>query len=956
MSGAPSPDVTGESPLERVLEVLRELALELGGPRALRAVSPTASLEREVGLGSLERVEFLLRLEAAFGRELPDRFLLLDTAREITQAIIESGTAAPLRAALPAAALPAASQAPTDIATVDEALWRRALADCDRPHVYLYEPERRVEEISYGRLWAEAASVAGGLSERGVERGETVALMLPTGMDFLRSFQGILVARAVPVPLYPPARLDRLEEYLARQAGILANAGARYLITIPEVMPVVHVLRQAVPSLEEVTTAGELSRLGRPASRPMGSASDAALIQYTSGSTGNPKGVLLTHANLLANIRAVIAGMDLRPTDVGVSWLPLYHDMGLIGAWLLCLYYGIPLALLSPLAFLTRPERWLWAIHERRATLSGAPNFAYELCVKKVSDKDIEGLDLSSWRCAFNGSEPVSPDTMDRFARRFERYGFRREAFVPVYGLAECTVGLCIPPLGRDPLVDRVAREAFESHGRAEPAAPGDRSPLRFPSVGSPLPGHEVRIVDESGEDVPDRVVGRLVFRGPSAMSGYFRNPEATAAITLPEGWLDSGDLAYKSGAELYITGRRKDLIIKGGRNLVAEEIEEVAGSVEGIRKGCVAAFGVADPALGTEALVVVAETRIIDPEELSRLEGAVIARVAADTGIPPDRVVLLAPGSVAKTPSGKLRRGRTKELYLAGRLGAKRRITLGRRLALLRGAALGPLRSWLARARRALYLTYLGIVSLVVLIPLLLVTWALVAALPSRRGTFTLGRFGSRLILRLVGCRLSVEGLEELRRRGPFILVANHASYVDSLALVALVPLDFVFVAKREVLSWPVVGTFVRKQRHPTVDRWDPKQSVADAQAVSRVIRGGTSVLYFPEGTFTAATGLRPFRLGAFEAAAATGTPVVPVALRGTRRVLRDGVWLPRPGPIGVWIGSALVPASTAWRDVLELRDRAADVIAAHCNEPRLDLVAGGPVRAWAKAAAPGS
>src|SRR3990172_4688508 len=389
MSGPCFPDATCESHLERVLETLRPLALELGGPRALRAVAPTASLEREVGLGSLERVQLLLRLETAFGREPPHSFLLLDTPREIAEALAET-VATPPRGALRAAALPslpalpAASEAPEDAATIHEALWRRALADCDRPHVYLYEPDGRVGEMSYGRLWEEAARVAAGLGERGVERGEPVALMLPTGMDFLRSFQGILVAGAVPVPLYPPVRLDRLEEYLVRQAGILANARARYLITIPEVMPVAHVLRKAVPALREIVTADELARRGRPGGRATGATGDAALIQYTSGSTGNPNGVLLTHANLLANIRAMAVGVELKPTDVVVSWLPLYHDMGLIASWLWCLYHGVPIALMSPLSFLARPERWLWAIHERRATLSPAPNFAYELCVRKI--------------------------------------------------------------------------------------------------------------------------------------------------------------------------------------------------------------------------------------------------------------------------------------------------------------------------------------------------------------------------------------------------------------------------------------------------------------------------------------------------------------------------------------------------------------------------------------------
>lgn len=927
-----------------VLRVVRDLALELGGPRALRAVSPTASLERDIGLGSLDRVELLLRLESEFDRELGDRFLLMDSAAEIARGILESSGERPLHLIGRAAALPAASTIGVDAATLHEALWRRAMHEPNRPHVFLRGDEGRDEEITYGLLWERAAAVAGGLRERGIRKGQTVALMFPTGLDFLRCFQGILIAGAIPVPLYPPVRLDRLEEYLLRQRGILANAGARLLITIPQALPVARVLRRAVPSLVDITTPDILARSGTPATSAEGLAGDPALIQYTSGSTGSPKGVLLTHANLMANIRAIAAGLMLQPTDVGVSWLPLYHDMGLIGTWLCAMVQGIPIALQSPLSFLARPERWLWTIHQRRATLSAAPNFAYELCVRKIPDTALEGLDLSSWRCAMNGSEPVSPETLERFARRFEPHGFRREALTPVYGLAECAVALCFPPLGRAPLVDRVARSTFEREGRAVAADARERSALRFVSVGGPIPEHELRLVNDTGEDVPERVVGKLLFRGPSAMAEYYRNPEATRSTILPGGWMDSGDLAYRAAGELFIAGRVKDLIIVGGRNLVPQEIEEIASSVEGVRKGCVAALGVADRALGTERLVVVAETRLGDREARSALEAAVIARVAEGVGIPPDHVALVAPGSVLKTSSGKIRRGATRELYLAGSLGKQPRPPLGRRLMLVAAAGQRAIGSGFSRVAYAFYLIWVALM----LALLGLGFWALVAVLSPRRSTFVLQRFASRLALRILGCRLSVdgEGLEQLRDGGAVILASNHTSYVDIPTLVGYLPFDFVFVAKREVLSWPVVGTVVRKGRHPTVDRWDPQHSVADARAITDVIRRGEPVLFFPEGTFTAAAGLRPFRMGAFEAAVETGMPVVPIAISGARHVLRDDELRPHPGDVHLWIGPAMSPAGKTWKDALELRSRVADAIAAHCGEPRLDLVAGGPAR----------
>jgi 1-acyl-sn-glycerol-3-phosphate acyltransferase len=953
---APGPGTGPEAVLDRVLEVVRALARETGGPRAERAVSASASLEREVGLGSLERVELLARLERAFDRGLGDQCLALDTPVGLARALVDAGPGEPLRLPDREGALGAAADIGGGVRTVHESLWRHAELDPRRVHVHLRgdpalrEPDaprgattaEGEEPISYGRLRDEAAAVAGGLRARGVSRGDAVALMLPTGLDFLRSFLGILLARAIPVPIYPPFRLDRLEEYAARQSAILKDAGVRLLVTIRRARPVASLLKPAVPTLLEVVTADELAEGSRPVSGPEGNGSDPAFIQYTSGSTGQPKGVLLTHDNLLANIRAIGAGVEVRPTDVGVSWLPLYHDMGLIGSWLTCLHHGLPLTLLPPPAFLARPERWLWAIHQRRATLSPAPNFAYELCARRIPDEALEGLDLSSWRVALNGAEPVSPGTLARFARRFSPCGFRPEAMMPVYGLAECSVALAFPPVGRGPRVDRVTRAPFQREGRAEAADDADPSAVEFVSAGRELPEHEVRIVDDGGRDVPERVVGRLVFRGPSVTSGYYRNPEATEAITLPGGWLDSGDLAYRASAEIHICGRRKDLIIKGGRNFVPQEIEEAAAGVARIRRGCVVAFGVENAALGTEGLVVVAETRVTDEAERERLMGTVTERVAEAVDVPPDVVVLVPPGTVPKTSSGKVRRAATRELYLAGALGRPPGTTLGQRVRLARAFLAEAPRPLLARAGRGLHAAWLALALPLLLLPV----WLLVALVPSRGFAFRLSHFAARAGLRLVGCRLDTEGLERLPRRGPLVLASNHASYADVAALLALLPAGFLFVAKREVLSYPLIGAFVRRCGHLTVDRWDALQSVADTELVARALRDGETVLFFPEGTFVAATGLRPFRLGAFMAAAAAGAPVVPLALRGTRHVLRGGRGVPQPGRIALWIGEPIAPEGTDMAALARLRARVADAIAAHCGEPRLDLVAAGPER----------
>ncbi|HET7150274.1 MAG TPA: AMP-binding protein, partial [Candidatus Acidoferrum sp.] len=691
-----------------MLEVIRGLLNELGSQGALPMVSFSSQLDRELGLGSLERVELLARLETAFGIRLPDQTVSeANTPEDLARAILAApgiseegaGPESALRAAVTTQKLhrEAADAEVFSAETLIDVLRFRATHNGQQTHLLITEEDgagERQSELTFGELYAAAKRFAAELARRGVPGGGRVALMLPTSRAFFVSYAGILLAGAVPVPIYPPFRADRIEEYAARQSAILNNAEVCLLLTFRRGEAVAKLLRPRVRSLKGVADADKVIEAADNAPPPAPGAlalhlsssrvrkgGDLALLQYTSGSTGDPKGVMLSHANLLANIRGVGQTVRLGPGDVGVSWLPLYHDMGLIGAWLTLLHYGIPVVVMSPLAFLTRPERWLHAFHKHRGTIAAAPNFAYELCVRKIAEKDIQGVDLSSWRAALNGAEPVNPETLERFAERFGKYGFRREAQLPVYGLAEASLGVTVPPLGRGPRIDRVDREAFTAEGRAVPAASGDESAISFVSSGGPIPGHEVRIVDQDGKEVAERTEGFLWFRGPSATSGYYRNPKATEAL-LPQGatasdggfpWVDSGDRAYRAEGEIYVTGRVKDIIIKGGRNLYPHEVEELAARAEGIRKGCVVAFGLSDETSGTEKLVVAAETRERGGGSRAAIAAKVTELVSQGLGLPPDRVELIPPGSIPKTSSGKLRREETKQLYLAGTLSATR-------------------------------------------------------------------------------------------------------------------------------------------------------------------------------------------------------------------------------------------------------------------------------------------
>jgi 1-acyl-sn-glycerol-3-phosphate acyltransferase len=792
----------------------------------------------------------------------------------------------------------------------------------DQIHIHLRNDDGTETPITYRDLATAATALGSGLQEIGITKGDRVALMLRTERAFFESFFGALLIGAVPVPLYPPVRAEDLLAYGRRQQGILRNAEARVLVTFAEAERLAALIRGQVPCLESITTADRLRVHRSPSAFERPAPEDPALIQYTSGSTGDPKGVLLSHGNILANVRAIGEAFEIRSDDVAVSWLPLYHDMGLIGLWLGALYFGVPAAIMSPLAFLSRPSRWLWTIHAHRATISAAPNFAFDLCARKISDTDIQGLDLSSWRIAVNGSEAVSPDTIDRFARRFAPYGFHAESMCPAYGLAESSVALTLGALGRAPRVDHIAREPFERAREIQPVATTDPRALRFVSCGRPLHHHDVRIVDRSDRAVGERVEGRIYFQGPSVTHGYFRNADATRT-TMHDGWMDSGDLGYQSDGDLFVTGREKDLIIQGGRNLCAEEIEAITSSVPGVRANCVAAFGIPDPATGTERVVVVAETRDRDPAHREVLQRAVRDALVTGIGTPPDIVVIADPRAVLKTSSGKIRRSAIRAAYLNRTLGTHRTM-IGQRVRLSAGA----LGAWIRRSAewlcRAIFTGWILLV-LVMSVPLL---WGYLVSRRSGRHADRAAKWWSRVVLTACGVRPHVVGLQHLDALGAGVFVANHASYIDPIVLMAAIPVEFHFVAKRALLEYPLIGTVIRKAEHLTIEKAGLSDRLAGADQVERQLQDGERLAIFAEGTFVRRPGLLPFRLGAFRAAVDAGRPIVPVALAGTRSVLPDGTWLFRRAPITVTIGAPMEPQAGGWPEMVRLRDAAVDQI----------------------------
>ena len=528
-------------------------------------------------------------------------------------------------------------------------------------YTFLGDAGERVR--SYAEIRTRAREAAAALRAAGLERADVVALVVGDAEQFLTTLLGATLAGVVPASLYPPSTTADLPRFFEATAPALTAARARAVITTAALLPGFRALRSRQPKLEFVFTPDDLAvRASIDGWRP--SLDDVAFIQYTSGSTSLPKGVPVTHRSLAANIQGMHgpSGLDVTADDVGVSWLPLYHDMGLVGMSLGGLYSGRPVTLMPPEMFVKRPVEWLRAITRYRATVSYAPNFAYDLCVRRVKDRDLEGLDLSPWRVAGCGAEPINAATLREFADKFARVGFRAESFVPSYGLAEHVLAVTFGIRQRALRVDLVSADALSDSRVAAPAHPDDNGAIRLVSCGRPLPGHALRIVTGAGSEAGEREVGEIALSGPSVMRGYYKDPEATA-LALRDGWLHTGDLGYVSEGELFVCGRLKELIVINGRKYHPQDLEWSVARLPGIKRGRVAAFGAGEP---PRAVVVAEPTGTVPAASLT----AEIRRTVGDLfGLPLGDVVLVPGGTIGRTTSGKVRRIALQAAYVRGEL-----------------------------------------------------------------------------------------------------------------------------------------------------------------------------------------------------------------------------------------------------------------------------------------------
>ena len=567
----------------------------------------------------------------------------------------------------------ASSFAQADSSLVDYLRARASKQPGLRAYIFLADGEREEESLTYGELDRRARTIAAALQAR-VGKGERALLLYPPGLEFTAAFFGCLYAGVIAVPAYPP----RLNRNLLRLQAIVRDATARIVLAPDQVVSRAQSLFDQSPELKALqwlTTNQLAGGLEDRWSQDAINANDLAFLQYTSGSTGQPKGVMLTHANLLHNAAVISHLLDHKPTDKYASWLPTFHDMGFMAGVLQPLYAGVPVVLMSPASFLQRPARWLEAISRYKATTSGGPNFAYDLCVRKITDAQRAQLDLSSWTVAFNGAEPVRAETMENFVNRFAECGFKREAFYPCYGLAEATLMVSGGLKDAAPVSLSVSASGLERHVVSEEPRPGSGA-RELVGCGATMPGQQVAIVrpEMMARCSPDEV-GEIWVSGPSVAQGYWDNPgetertfRARLADTGEGPFLRTGDLGFLRDGELFVTGRLKDLIIIRGSNYYPQDIElTVERAHPALRAGFGAAFAV--EILGEERLIVVQEVDASRATSLDEVTGSIRQAVAEEHQLQAYGIILVKPHAVPKTSSGKTQRQACRELFLAGNL-----------------------------------------------------------------------------------------------------------------------------------------------------------------------------------------------------------------------------------------------------------------------------------------------
>lgn len=551
--------------------------------------------------------------------------------------------------------------------TLAGVLAHRARNTPDAVVYYLPHESEANRRLTAAGLFDRAQSAAAAFAAAGLGAGQRMCLCLDTSADLLAALYGAALLGAVPTVIEPPLTAGRRQLWLDRVRHIVAVGRPSLLVCAENVREAAEeaLAGSPAPVLSPPFASGGAAIEPAPAADPEA----PAYIQFTSGTTASAKGIVLSHRAIREAVVAIGTSTPIRTDDVIVGWLPLHHDMGLVGITATPMLLGISSVLIRPFAFGARPDQWLRLIHQYRATISSAPNFAYRLVSTLARRINLSGLDLSCWRVAFNGAEMVDADTLDDFCDTMAPLGFRPESLRPCYGMAELGLAATFSRAGTLPRVEQLSRSGLAEQRQGAPARSA-ADVARHVSCGVPVAGTKVRVVDADDVDLPDRHVGRVLVASRSMMSGYL-DEDGEPVLNLRDGWLDTGDLGFLIDGELFVTGRSNDLIILAGRNYQPQMFELAAETVDEVRRGGVAAVGLPDLQTGTEQLFIVVESRGADVSDAAVATARAVERAVRDsTGVRPGHVLVVVPRTLPKTPSGKLQRGRVRAMIAAGTLG----------------------------------------------------------------------------------------------------------------------------------------------------------------------------------------------------------------------------------------------------------------------------------------------
>ena len=533
--------------------------------------------------------------------------------------------------------------------------------------VYLQFSGREDLSLTYEQLLRGASAYARTLEREGIQPGEVAVLILQHGDDLIYSFWGAILQGVIPSIM--PFLTEKLspERYRADLSALVSVTKPAAIITYPEFEAEVRAALQEDDSVRAVIVTDriesqseiELTSLAGYQRKP----EDIVLLQHSSGTTGLQKGVALSHRAVFNQLNSYRKALSMNDQDIIVSWLPLYHDMGLIAGFLMPILMGVPLVLMSPFDWVRAPYKLLQSISKYRGTLTWLPNFAYNFCAQKIRDRHIEGVDLSSLRAITNCSEPVRWESHLAFYERFKEFGIKLEALQTSYAMAENVFAVTQSQVGSPPVVEEIDREAFMVERVAKRVGDGHPS-MKMMSSGKPLENVRVKVLDANGDEVPDRVIGELALRSDCMLTGYFNRPDLTEKA-FRDGWYLTGDYGYVAGGEVFVSGRKKDMIIVGGKNIYPQDLESLTYEVRGVHAGRSVAFGMFDEAQGTEEVVIIAEGDSDDQGEQQEIADAIRLHVTKNSAIALRHVKVVGPKWILKTSSGKTARAANKEKFL---------------------------------------------------------------------------------------------------------------------------------------------------------------------------------------------------------------------------------------------------------------------------------------------------